>query len=209
MKTTKIFIALAAVFIAHTALAQSNHAVGPQAKNVNVTNDEASPIPVTIHNTVPTIVEYRYIGLTTHVDDGDFEFGNLKGLAAMNKACSSEFGFTARVATITEALFRDDAITDTRDGWLAPSGPMTFGVEPFDFRRAGQFPIDQATGFRLGATVLGTTLAAQYAFCGRYTAPEVFFIAPVIESTGLVATGSCSIAKPVACSAPVAMPAIY
>lgn len=209
MKTTKIFIALGVVFFAHSVLAQSNAAFGPFIADVNVTNDDASPIPVTIQNTVPTIVEYRYLGLTNHADDGDFEFGNLKGLAAMNKACSSEFGFTARVATIAEALFRDDAATDARDGWLAPSGPMTFGNARFDSLSFGKFAMDPETALRLGATVRFTGLALQSAFCVRYSAPDDFFLAPVIESTGLVSTASCSTVKPVACSAPVAMPAIY
>ena len=66
----------------------------PPTRDVNVTNDETSPVPVNPQ----TIVEWRYVGLTTAEDDGRFEFATLLGIAAMNKACAADFGPGARAA---------------------------------------------------------------------------------------------------------------
>ena len=55
--------------------------------DVTVINEESNPIPVIIQGapeTVETIVEYRYVGITTHVFDNGFYYEGATGTAALH-----------------------------------------------------------------------------------------------------------------------------
>jgi len=170
-------------------------------KDVLVINEPASPVPVVVQNT-PMIVEYRYVGLTTVEDAGLFAFGGLFGIAAMNKACASEFP-GSRAASINEAYFRDD--TDTRLAWVVPQGPMIaatnlpIATSPFS-------AVDAITGTLVGFVPGSGDCEAcvlAFAYCSQYTSEAGR--GPVSTGDGRVVEGNCSFVLPVACSAPVAI----
>ena len=111
---------------------------------VVVANDESSPIPVSIPSTAQMTVEWRYIGHTAYADRGYFRYERLLGVAAMNKACSTEFGGGARAATISEA-FLIDSEADVERQWVVPgaSSITVMGISPT------WYPYDSATGTRV------------------------------------------------------------
>ncbi|MEJ2453502.1 MAG: hypothetical protein P8103_05030 [Candidatus Thiodiazotropha sp.] len=114
-------------------------------KDVHVINEPSEAVPVVVQN-APTIVEYRHVGLTTVHATGLFEFGGLFAIAAMNKACASEYP-GSRAASISEAYFRDDR--DTSATWLAPQGPMI--VTTNSPRATSPYSaIDATTGISVG-----------------------------------------------------------
>lgn len=170
---------------------------------VNVINDESSPVPVNAQ----TIVEWRYVGLTAFEDDGRFEFGGLIGIAAMNKACADEtygFGPGARAASIAEALQRDDLSSEIRVGWVAPAGPMV--TEPFG---ADFYPVDASTGRHTGRAAATPFFAISGAYCARYQLSDTSFRG--VATSGVdahILVASCATTRPVACSAPVAIPVV-
>ena len=171
--------------------------------DVVVVNDGNSPIPVTVQNGVQTIVEWRYIGLTTFEDDGLFLFGGLFGVAAMNKVCAAEFGPGARAASLSEAYFRDDAAVETRSGWVAPGGPMLLAT---DQSLAVFFPIDAAAGAQVGESFLSPGFAISQAYCARYRTGFGTVQGSRILANGAQVLGACNVTLPVSCSAPVAIP---
>jgi len=175
----------------------------PKIGLVEVVNDSTTPIPVTVQNGAQTIVEWRYIGLTTFEDDGQFLFGGLFGVAAMNKVCAAEFGPGARAASLSEAYFRDDAAVETRSGWVAPGGPMLLAPNP---PATLIFPVDAATGARVGAGNASADFAIVLAYCARYSTGVPARRGPAINRLGLNESTECSVTRPVSCSAPVAIP---
>ena len=172
-------------------------------KDVVVTNDATSPIPVEIQNGAQTIVEWRYVGHTRDPDakkTGDFEYGGLRGIAAMNKACADEYP-GARAATISEGLQMDSPAEFEAFSWLVPGGSMTAVLAPNDYEAH-----DAATGPQVGIAKLTAAEALVVAYCHRYTNGQSDKVAPILASVGEILLGACSLDLPVACSAPVAIP---
>ena len=177
----------------------------PIAKDVIVTNDETSPVPVTIQNGVQTIVVWRYVGLTTFENDAAFLFVGLSGIAAMNAVCAAEFGPSARAATIAEAQFRTASTAgsaEARLGWLVPGGPMIPARTTTDLYR----PLDAATGGGVGFTQVSPHVALSLAHCSRYTLNATSVGGSSVNRFGNQVVSSCNLILPVACSAPVAIP---
>ena len=173
---------------------------------VLVTNDENSPIPVTIQNGgqngAQTTVAWRYVGLTTIEDDGQFGYSDLFGIAAMHAECASEFGPGARAATIKEALFRTRFGNDNRQGWLVP-GDTPIAIIP---RTTGFIARDAATGIPVGDVEISIDNAITLAYCRRYSESRTTRLGPVSDVSGMVLGKNCNVVLPAACSAPVAIP---
>ena len=182
------------VFVANTP--DVNVANVPE---VLVANDQSSPIPVTIPSAAQSIVEWRYIGHTVYADQGIFEYDGLLGIAAMNKACATEFGASARAATISEALFVD-SIADVEHQWLVPgASSMTL-----TYSAAYYTPFDTATGTQVGKPDQLQGPALVNAYCLRYT--DDYGWGPTLTKNGAIGIEPCnSLSLPVACSAPVAI----
>jgi hypothetical protein len=151
-------------------------------------------------NAAPPRVEYRYVGLTTHQDDGRFEYRGLIGISAMHQACVDTFGSSARTATVLEAFFRDDEDQEPRLGWVAPTGPILITEDG-----AGLFVAFHAeTGNQVSASLVSEHLAARNAYCRQYRSPGADQTAAVDANATLVLT-SCDAVLPAACSALVAV----
>ena len=170
---------------------------GRPTQTVEVNNSTNNPVLVSDR----TITEWRYIGLTQFEDTGQFEFGGLNGVAAMNKVCAAEFGPGARAANIREAHFRDDEAQDARSGWLAPGEPMIVAGEGLFYT------MDAATGAYINAYGLPVEeTAVERAYCDRYQAANPASTGPLVDSNGVVGWTLCGQTLPVACSAPVSIP---
>ncbi len=171
-------------------------------KDVIVTNEPSAAVPVSVQN-APTIVEYRYVGLTTVQDSGLFELDGLFGIAAMHKACANEYP-GSRAASIPEAYFRNDS--DTRAAWLVPQGPMIVTTNS-PIATSPYSAVDAITGISVGF-VAGSgeceTCALAFAYCSQYTSNTGR--GPISLGDGRVEDIVCSSTLPVACSAPVAVP---
>ena len=219
MRTTWIIGTLVAVLLSQSVMAQGQGKGPPpppgdvnvintpdvnvaNVPDVFVVNDKDSPLPVTIQNGVQTIVEWRYVGLTTDEDDGRFEFEGLVGVAAMNKMCAVEYGAGARAASIAEAYFRDDGLLDDRLGWLAPAQPMMILKSQSQILVA----VDAPSGQHVGVSTESTREAARTAYCTRYQSESDVTLGPVIFPEGITGASNCISKRPAACSAPVAIP---
>ena len=220
MRTNYTVVRLIAVLLMTTislaAHAQPNKKKG--AAPVEVKNGPNNPVPVEVISSQldpvtvsdQTIIEWRYIGLTQTEDDGEFQYGGLEGVGAMNKACAAEFGPSARAASIQEAFFRDDGAVDTRRGWVAPSGPMIVaryasGGDP----QGGPFVAkDAATGINVGQSSITDERALTVAYCIHYGSITLFdpLDSVSVTSNGRIFSEGCDSVLPVACSAPVSVP---
>ena len=118
MRTAQIIIAFAATIL--TA-----------CEDVNVTNDENSPVPVTIQNDAESLTEFRWVGFTTTVTDGDIDTvspeGPLSGHSAMNRLCAVEVASNARACTSAEtahSVMHAPSVLPNQisGGWLIPVG---------------------------------------------------------------------------------------
>ena len=155
-----------------------------------------------------SVIEWRYVGLTEVEDDGEFSFGGLIGVAAMNKACAAKYP-GARVSSIREAYFRNDA--DLRAGWLVPGGPILLVEDP-DASLTGNTlytAYDSETGEFVSRTADGATAASSrvdQSHCNKYRRNTAKFNGPVTEASGAVSLEVCTEIRPAACSLPFGVP---
>jgi len=161
-----------------------------------VTNDENSPVPVIIQNDSQTIVEYRYVGLTEFQTDGNVVYAGLRGIAAMNKVCSDEFGLGTRAANTSEATFRDIGEAETQ-GWLLPTPPIFPHIGT-----AEDFQAYDAIGFFAGVSLPAPANAVAFSACFRYTNNDEDLLAPQTTTGANVSIQRCNRLLSVACSAP-------
>ena len=159
----------------------------------------------------PTVSQ-RMVGSTEYMDDGKFEFEGLVGIAAMNKACESEYGPGALAATrnMGNNLYKSTKITS--GAWIAPS-PYT-DVRPRDTKYVAYY--SRAVNWQVGQEQSDKDLAMTAAYCASYQCNTTTCAGPYIvhESTENIAQiyytithrihlGRCDEIRPVACSAPV------
>lgn len=159
-----------------------------------------NPAEVIVQST-KTIVEVRYVGVTTHLDDGEWEYpvgGGVAGVAAMNRACRDDYGPGARAATIQDMLLAESPA----DSWLVPSDLAVAAVESFQ----GFFiAVDASTGYQVGPEAPDTFLAFSLAYCNRYLTGQSSGRGVVMRLGGIGAT-FCDREFPAACAAPVVIP---
>ena len=179
---------------------------GPPTVDVNVTNDETSPVPVTIQNGGATIVEYRYIGVTTATTDGSAEAttpqsATLRGVAALHRMCAIEYGGQhpgARAATLSESRFATDPLPHEA-AWVVASG-----VDVAENVALGARAYDIATGKGVGSTEAAASTAAGVSQCFGFVNALSQFSGPVVDTNGTYQLRTCDVARPVACAAPIA-----
>lgn len=164
--------------------------------------------PPSRETTVSNTVEYQFVGFTAHVDDGLWEYAGLSGVAAMNAACSDDFGAGARAATLSEAkrisLAVKAGIGNGENGWIAPGNSP---IEVYEIQ-AGKFQAfdtsyAQPVGPIIAGAVHGEVLAR--AFCGAYHGGVQGF-GPALLSDGSLFLLPCLNSHSAACSAPVSVP---
>lgn len=154
-------------------------------------------------------MEYRYVGLTTAVTDGTVNTTGdggfeLFGYAAMNKLCADEFGDSARVATVEEALFRDDS--DSREGWVAPG--HTTVLVTIENRYVPVHTGVLHNGVAVGKTTTTPEFAQLEAACSGYrTIEQASQTGPISMPFGGINLAVCNTDHRVACAAPVSIPA--
>lgn len=170
-------------------------AQGRPAFDVNIVN---TPVPVTIENGARTIVDFRYVGVSSTVDDGRFEFEGLVGVAAMHRACQADYGSGARAASIRESLFR---AAGEPVAWIGP-GPIAL----FEDNVGAILPRDMESGFPVGLARTNSSAAVSSAYCSSYRSADEARSGPTIEMNGNVDAAACDDLLPVACSAPVVIP---
>ena len=178
--------------------------------NVNVTNDETSPVPVTIKGGAQSLTEYRVVGFTAPTD-GFIETvdQSLSGIGAMHSLCA-EVASNARAAFSDEAMRSPPIVGGPFVAWVIPSQPqLVFRPDaasaPFDW-----IAVDQASGAGAengdaGLQVNPESAIAVFA-CSWYQNNSTSEIGFVWNGQGRITGSLCSIAKPIACSAPVAVP---
>ena len=203
MRSTQVIFVLATLSFGQSVIAQGGMGRLPPG-DVNVTNDETSPVPVTIQNGGQSIVEYRYVGLTPDATTGRisalFDGITLTGYAAMNKFCEAEFGVGARAATAGEALFRHDA--DSRAGWVVPDGGIVVLDQSPTF-----IAVSRHSHARFGGSNVGPEDAYERAACKSYSLDLFFVNSATVTPSGFIdGRSQCADAFPIACSAPVLIP---
>ena len=179
-----------------------------------VVNDASNPLPVTIQtdpvpvsiqgDSVPVTVEanklvlWRLVGVSTHVDQGDFHYGGLSGPSALHAACADTFpGSGARAASIAEA-YAGGVYPVEGFAWLAPSGPMVAYPAGEGWRAN-----DAASGVVVGIeTVVSQSRAIQAAYCNSFQGSSTADMTAVVSFDGRVFTQNCNWTVPVACAAP-------
>ena len=209
MQSVRVLFLFAAIFIAQTVVAQ-----GPPPRNVNVVNtpdvnvinDETSPVPVNAQ----TITEYRVVGFTTTATNGlvatvDGNGDTVGGFRALHQLCKNEVAHNARAASVSEYLRSTDAPpTPVAKAWVIPSGFQLIFVPDFpdnnDWRaiELGSHGERSSGGSEPGDVVRNLTCMG--------------FQSSGSGEAGLVALGdarlgfeSCTNSHVVACAAPVAV----
>jgi hypothetical protein len=175
--------------------------------DANITNDSSNPVPVTVQGGTQTIVEYRYVGLTSADPTSGrvTALGNsntsLIGFAAMNKLCAEDYGPAARAATINEAFFRNDL--DISDAWVVADGvdvyAIEFTVEGVPKKWAA---VASSNGVSLGLPVGNPYSAIRFSQCGQYTTDGLSMQGSITRQHGQIGVATCDTILPVACSAP-------
>jgi hypothetical protein len=187
----RAFGRLTAVAFVTTAL--STASTGAFAKG-----NADKPAEVIVQST-RTIVEYRYVGVTAHEDDGSFQYGGALGMPAINKACADDFGEGARAATISEVSFRND---DGASAWVGSgNSPMVAAANGAEY-----IPIDTATGVAVGLRRNTEAIALLNSYCRRYETDEHDLLGVTVTPGGGTLNTACQGIRPAACSAPTAIP---
>lgn len=165
---------------------------------------EPPPREVTVTNTV----EYQFVGFTTHMDDGQWEYAGLSGVAAMNAACSDDFGAGARAATLSEAKRISSAVKagigSGENGWIAPGNSP---IEVYEVEAGKYQAFDTSSAQPVGPIIAGAVRGevVTRAFCGAYNGGVQGF-GPVLLSDGSPFLVPCLNSNSAACSAPVSVP---
>ena len=190
-----------------SVMAQSNSLNNGKAPplDVNVVNNETSPVPVTIQNGGATIVEYRYIGSTAATTDGKAiattpSGSSLEGVAALNRMCAIEYGEGhpgVRAATQYEARMATDHLPPTYAWVVATPLVPTQGI-------AGQWvAVDSTTGGDASHYYDSPDDAFYQANCRQYTRDSALIWGPTLRADGRTRVLQCDNENAVACVAPV------
>jgi hypothetical protein len=205
-------IALAAVvsfFAMSSALAQPEGVPpGPPSMPVEVTNTDTMPVPVTVENFAETepqsIVEYRFVGLTTVTVNAKPEVAGFNGIPALHKLCQMEFGSNARAAFLEDTL-RPLQVESAEFGvaWIISS---SVDISPTASNMWGLFDTRRGSFLSFESTPEGASSAAAcFHFDSSSTVQNRF--APTFNpQDGRTGFALCNVDLPIACSAPFAIP---
>lgn len=208
MRTSLVF----AAFLLPICVCAQTSRDAPPTVDVNVTNDETSPVPVTVQNGARTIAEYRVVGFTTTKTTGDIETtdasgANVLGYSAMHRLCQVEVAANSRAATTSEYLLTPQEPGDAPSAWLIPTEAVPLFVPDSSLENEDWVAYDPAT--QSNVTTRGGNPGAALARldCGGYTRgdnPNTGSVGSQIF--GRVFHSPCSDPRPVACAAPVEVP---
>ena len=150
-----------------------------------------------------TVVEHRWVGLTTTMTDGSIEsgFGLLQGHSAMHSICANEVAPNVRACFTSEIV--GSVVTGRLEaiGWVIPTG-YALHRNPSATAGGEWFAQDTATGIT-GTTVGDPSEAYRSLSCGGFLDDETSGI--VANASGFLQL-SCGSRHAISCCAPMAIP---
>ena len=169
-----------------------------QQADVNITN--MAPIPVAIQSNSHANVEYRVVGFTSSLTDGEIN----RGYLGMHRKCASEVHPSARAAFSIEFIRSTVPLDDMppKGAWVIPTNPRPFyrpDLSEGDNHR--WTATEEAGGI---ATSSSPKLAMENAMNCSFYSSDKPNRSGLVGVSRRVKTAPCNVKRPIACAAPVA-----